>query len=94
MTKLLSLDRWKKQSIPERKTFSDGESDEEDEEAEKEEQIVIPRSKRKVQTDAESKATQATPEAHSKTARAAPNRWHRITKKATPGFIVCARTPS
>ena len=52
MTKLLPLDRWKKQSIPERKTFSDDESDEEDEEAEKEEQIVIPRSKRKVQADA------------------------------------------
>ena len=52
MTKLLPLDRWKKQSIPERKTFSDYESDEEDEEAEQEEQVVIPRSKRKVQANA------------------------------------------
>ena len=51
MTKLLLFDGWKKQSIPERKTFSDDESDE-DQEAEKEEQIVIPRSKRKVQADA------------------------------------------
>ena len=52
MTKLLPLDRRKKQSIPERKTFSDDKSNEEDEEAEKEEHIVIPRSKRKVQADA------------------------------------------
>ena len=43
---------------------------------------------------AESKATQAKPEADSKTARAAPNRWQRITKKVTPCFTGCVRTSS
>ena len=80
MTKLLPLDRWKKQSIPERKTFSDDESDEEDEEAEKEEQIVLPRLKRKVQADAQ------------KAKRHKPNP-KRIPKKQEPREIPMSALP-
>ena len=79
MTKLLPLDRWKKKVQPEREAFSDDDSDEEDEE--EVEQIVIPRSKRKLQADAP------------KAKRAKPNPMKRIPKKQEPRQIPMSELP-
>ena len=44
MSKVLPLERWKKQPMPEREAFSDEESDEEDSEYE---EVVIPKAKKR-----------------------------------------------